>query len=361
MKTFEDGANNGWIRDHRDQAPATVAVGAFDGDTLYQITPVLGGKYGILEVDPTTGAAKSTIHITGLTNRDHPWGLGWDSRRKEFILAVASYGAIIRVDPNGMVTTAVSTAPASNVGAAYDSYRDGYWITSWNANMLTLYDAKTITSLRSINLAAVGATRAAGTAYSAVNDLVYTSGRDAKKGYVFIASTGALLCSFNLVHRGLNNGTGAAWRDRWQCPLVGNFENVVYTYTDAGLPRIDAKSTIGIGKSLGLKFESGNSAGKPYAGAASQTERVRGIQFDFGRHFPLATDDLFFLSLILPSVFQGFKGTLDANGTAIGALNVPNATELVGFVLTIAWVTVDPAAPMGIQHVSGPWKVWVTT
>jgi hypothetical protein len=355
-----DGPPGTKLAEFRSAAYKTLGV-AFAGDTLYQITPVLGGRYGILEVDPTTGASKSTIHLSGLTPRNHPWGLGWDPRRKAFIIADPSTPSILRADQGGKVTTAVNTAPAANVGAAYDSYRDGYWITAWNANTLTLYDATSITPLRTINLAAVGATRAAGTAYSAVNDMVYTTGRNAKKGFVFSASTGALLTSFNLVHRGLNNGTGAAWRDRWQCPLIGDFETIMYTYTDVGLPRIDANATIGIGKSLGVEFESGNSAGKSYAGAASLTERVRGIRFDFGRHFPLIVDDLFFFSLTAPWIFQGFAGTLDAKGTAKGAVNVPSAPVLIGFVFSIAWVTVDSAAPLGIQHVSGPWKVRVTT
>ena len=61
-----------------------------------------------------------------------------------------------------------------------------------------------------------------------------------------------------------------------------------------------------------------------------------------------------------PSIFQNFQGTLDTAGTALGAVNVPNVPLLTGFTFSIAWVTVDAAAPFGIEAISGPWQVGIT-
>jgi len=330
------------------------------GDLLYGTFRVSSTQQEIYEIDPTTGAKRMTITLTGYPSGNWLYGLGWDVRRNAFILSETSTMGLALADLSGKVTTFVSTSPDRNVGAAYDTHRDGYWITSWNSGTLKLYDARNLPAvLKTIDLKAVGATRAAGTAYSPINDVVYTNSRNTKMGYVFDASSGKLLYSYPLVYKGANAGYGSVWYDRWQCPIVADYETRNVTYTDAGYPRADAANRVPFGKTLAINWKAGRSPSKFYKGAASLTERVAGITF-FTRYFPVALDDLFFLSIRVPSIFQNFEGTLDTGGTALGAVNVPNAPTLIGFTFSIAWVTVDAAAPFGIDAISGPWQVGIT-
>ena len=113
------------------------------------------------------------------------------------------------------------------------------------------------------------------------------------------------------------------------------------------------------GTALTINWKAGSSPGKVYVGVASLTERVRGIIF-LNRYFPVAADWLFFLSLANPAMFQKFSGSLDLNGTAIGAVAVPNAAALAGLKFSIAWVTVDAGAPFGVEAISGPWQAEIT-
>jgi hypothetical protein len=324
------------------------------GDIFYAVA-----KPNILEFD-RQGNVKNTISLSGAPSGFSPFGLGFDTRRNSFILCDASYKAIVLADLNGKVSTFSSYAPNRCVGAAYDSTRDGYWMTMLSPYQILLYDARNLTSvLKTIDLVAVGATRAAGTAYDRINDVVYTNSRDKKMGYAFSAATGALLYSWPLVHNGTNNGQGAAWWDRWQCTVVADYETLDVTFTETGYPRTAAADRVQIGSALPIAWNAANSPSKFYKAAAALTERVAGIQFG-NRHFPLLIDNLFFLSIQLPTVFSGFEGILDPNGTAVGSVNVPNVAALHGFQFSIAWVTVDPAAPFGIDAISGPWQVVVT-
>jgi len=167
------------------------------GDLLYGTFRVSSTQQEIYEIDPTTGAKRMTITLTGYPSGNWLYGLGWDVRRNAFILSETSTMGLALADLSGKVTTFVSTSPDRNVGAAYDTHRDGYWITSWNSGTLKLYDARNLPAvLKTIDLKAVGATRAAGTAYSPINDVVYTNSRNTKMGYVFDASSGKLLYSY---------------------------------------------------------------------------------------------------------------------------------------------------------------------
>ena len=149
------------------------------------------------------------------------------------------------------------------------------------------------------------------------------------------------------------------WWDRWQCPVVAEEGIKKVTYKDAGFPRVDAGNKVQFGQALQINWKAGSSPSKFYKAAAAMTERTAGLRF-LNRYFPLALDPLFFASLQLPSVFRNFEGILDTNGTAAGAVIVPNVPALAGFSFSIAWVTVDAGAPQGIQAISGPWKVDIT-
>jgi hypothetical protein len=329
---------------------------AVAGDSLYVMF-----RPNIYEIDRKTGAVKTTILLTGAPSGYSPFGLGFDLRRNAFIICDSSLYSIVLADLSGKVLNSVSVSPNRNVGAAYDSNRDGYWITSWSNNQLTLYDAGNLPKvIRTISLAAVGATRPAGTAFSAENDLVYTSSRDKKMGYAFDAATGKLLSSWPLVNRGTNNGQGAAWWDRWQSPVVTDYETFNVTFSDAGYPRVQAAETVKVGQNLAIGWVAANSAARSYQAAASFTERVAGFVFP-PRYVPIAPDALFALSVLNPAIFASFAGVLDGNGTALGAVSIPNVPQLAGIPFSIAWVTVDAAAPFGILAISGPWKAKITS
>jgi hypothetical protein len=256
----------------------------------------------------------------------------------------------------GKITTYVQTPGEGNVGAAYDLHRDGYWVCAWNLNTLKLYDAKNLPAvLMTIDLAAVNCTSSAGVAFSPINDVVYVNSRGTGKGFVFDAGTGKLLLSYS----GVSSGYGSVWWDRWQCPIVVEEGIKKITFKDAGYPRVDATNQVQFGRTLATNWKAGSSSGKFYKAAAAMNERMAGIRFG-NRYLPLQLDALFFASIQLPGIFVYFEGILDTNGTAAGAVSVPNVPALAGFSFSIAWVTVDAGAPYGIHAISGPWKVGIT-
>lgn len=54
----------------------------------------------------------------------------------------------------------------------------------------------------------------------------------------------------------------------------------------------------------------------------------------------------------LPAVFVGYAGVLDGAGAGVASLRVPPFAALSGQVIFTAFVTLDPAAPLGIRSVS---------
>ncbi|MBN2490837.1 MAG: hypothetical protein JXQ29_08315 [Planctomycetes bacterium] len=347
-----------------DDPPGTMLLEFKLGPRIYGLTVVGDTFYAVaqpnvLEFD-RQGSVKSTISLSGAPAGFSPFGLGYDHSRNSFILCDATFKGIVLADPSGKVSTFASYSPNRAVGAAYDSVRDGYWLTMLSPYQLLLYDAKNLPSvLMTIDLVAVGATRVAGAAYDPINDIVYTNSRDKKAGYAFSAATGALLYSWPLVHQGTNNGQGAAWWDRWQSAVVADYETFDVTFTETGYPRVKAADRVAIGTGLAITWTAANSPSKFYKAGASLTERIPGIRFG-NRYFPMHLDNLFFLSIQTPAIFSRFEGVLDPGGTAMGSVNVPNVGALVGFQFSIAWVTVDSGAPFGIDAISGPWQVLVT-
>jgi len=125
---------------------------AVAGDSFYVMF-----RPNIYEIDRKTGAVKTTILLTGAPSGYSPFGLGVDLKRNAFIICDSSLSSIMLADMSGKVVSFVSVRPTRSVGAAYDSNRDGYWITSWSNNQLTLYDAKSLPKvIRTISLAAGG-------------------------------------------------------------------------------------------------------------------------------------------------------------------------------------------------------------
>ena len=326
------------------------------GDQFFGIYQTSSTLEEIYELDMSTGAIKMTITLSGYPSGAWLYGLGWDLRRNCFVMGDTAVQGLALADLSGKLSTFVYTPGDRNVGAAYDVHRDGYWLCAWNTNTLKLYDARNLPAvLMTIDLAAVGCTSSAGVAFSPINDVVYVNSRGAGKGFVFDAATGAMLLSYS----GVSSGYGSAWWDRWQCPVVVEEGVKKITYKDAGYPRVDALNHVSVGQTLTINWKAGSSGSKYYKAAAALNERMAGIQF-LNRYLPLPLDNLFFASIQLPGIFVNYEGTLDSNGTATGAVVVPNIPALVGYAFSTAWVTVDAGSPFGIYAISGPWQVGIT-
>ena len=72
------------------------------------------------------------------------------------------------------------------------------------------------------------------------------------------------------------------------------------------------------------------------------------------RRIPLAIDNLFILTLNVPAIFQNFSGLLDASGSAVGTIQIPNIPQLSQLSIGCAAVTFQPFFREGIQSISPP-------
>jgi len=72
------------------------------------------------------------------------------------------------------------------------------------------------------------------------------------------------------------------------------------------------------------------------------------------RQIPLSPDNLLALSVggLVPSIFQGYLGVLDAKGTAAAQLNIPSITQLKGLRIYTAFLTLKASAPSGVSNIS---------
>jgi len=61
-----------------------------------------------------------------------------------------------------------------------------------------------------------------------------------------------------------------------------------------------------------------------------------------------------------PSVFSGYRGVIDAKGEARATIHIPNQPALIGVRLHSAFVTLDPAAPLGIRSISNTFSFSIT-
>jgi hypothetical protein len=119
-------------------------------------------------------------------------------------------------------------------------------------------------------------------------------------------------------------------------------------------PRFRARADVG--EVVPLRFiSSPTDAGKIVVGAAA-FGRSPGILLPDMRIVPLNNDALLtFSTTPLNGVFLNFAGVLDVNGVFDGAaIFVPPIQALHGFVLYVAYVVLDPAAPLGIGTISLP-------
>ncbi len=132
------------------------------------------------------------------------------------------------------------------------------------------------------------------------------------------------------------DGTRAAFSTRTDL-MSGNPEgdSDLYLWTDA-LTRAGRATP---GATVSLLLNEPTAVGLPYV-VRTAFARTPGIPLPGAATVPLAPDALFFLSGQLPTVFQGYQGTLSAAGRATAAIAIPNAAALIGLDLYTAFIVV---------------------
>jgi DNA-binding beta-propeller fold protein YncE len=151
-------------------------------------------------------------------------GLGYDSKRDQFIVADAENEEIQEVAPDGTLLETFPAPGTGSIGAAYDSTRDVYWITDFETDSLYALDPVSGASVHRFALPA--GTRVSGAAYDPGLDAIYYNDRvQDPKSYFVSAKNGALLGSFPLPFTGFNG-----WEDNTLGPdgnlWMHNFENL---------------------------------------------------------------------------------------------------------------------------------------
>jgi hypothetical protein len=105
------------------------------------------------------------------------------------------------------------------------------------------------------------------------------------------------------------------------------------------------------GGAIRFALTANDDAGLPYLVASSFG--LGPIAVDT-RKIGLSPDALLLVSVggLLPSVFVGYQGVIDAKGQAKASIHIPNIPALIGLRLHSAFVTLSPSAPSGIKSIS---------
>lgn len=125
----------------------------------------------------------------------------------------------------------------------------------------------------------------------------------------------------------------------------------VVTTTGFGLPRP--------GGTMNLLLKSEHDAGLPYQVGTSLGTGP--IQIG-NRQIDLGYDAILGASLLglLPTVFVGYAGRLDAQGEGIAKINILRNPLLIGVRLHSAFLTLHPSAPSGVQSISSTFSFTIT-
>ena len=105
------------------------------------------------------------------------------------------------------------------------------------------------------------------------------------------------------------------------------------------------------GGTINLHLSAPSDAGKPYQVGSSLG--VGPIPLG-SRQIGLDLDDLLVVSTsgFLPAIFVNFAGQLDANGKGTAGIHILNDARLIGVRVHSAFLTLDPAAPLGVSSIS---------
>ena len=125
----------------------------------------------------------------------------------------------------------------------------------------------------------------------------------------------------------------------------------VFVAKVAQLDGLQGTGTPRPGGTVHLTLTASGSAGLPYQmGSALSAGSIRIDSRDFG----LSMDNLLVVSTHdqWPTIFSGYRGTLDASGRASAAIHIPGFPALIGARIHCAYVTLDPRAPSSIRSIS---------
>ncbi len=116
-------------------------------------------------------------------------------------------------------------------------------------------------------------------------------------------------------------------------------------------PHLTAVTSAQVGHVVQLDLTAPPSAGKEYIVGLSGTTGA-GTPID-RRRLPVVVDGLLMLSLMAPApYFVGFSGSLDAFGSAEAYISIPNDPNLAGLMFYASFITIDPAAPSGVDGIA---------
>ena len=194
-----------------DPRARVLAPGDYCGNCPDPVQRVFGvefrhGDLWIVTIDGTLTHLSScqTIDVHNIQGfRGFATGLGYDSKRDQFVVTDAFNEEVQEVAPDGAVLKTFPAPGTGSIGAAYDSTRDVYWITDFETDSLYAIDPVTGASVHRFALPA--GTRVSGAAYDAALDAIYYNDRvlDARCYYVS-AQDAALLGSFAIPYTGFN-------------------------------------------------------------------------------------------------------------------------------------------------------------
>jgi hypothetical protein len=196
----------------------------------------MAGSDGVLyEMDPSSGAVISTLHLNPILLFDRPGGLGYDSSRGLFVASDGWIDKILLVDPTtGEIVSSFDSPGTAPFGVAYDSVRDGYWVADWRNEVIDLVDPTSGSVIQTLVLCCD--TRIAGVGFSADADVLMFHERNRGRTYLANASDGTLLGDFPIPSAGINNGQGAAIRSSTVSGFLTNYDNMmIYEVDLAGL------------------------------------------------------------------------------------------------------------------------------
>ncbi len=225
--------------------PSALRGLTFREGKLWGVTAAGAGGTGVLfEMNADSGAVLSMITISPLSSSSFTFGLGFDTLRNVFVVTDPADDLILKVNPTtGEVTGTFSSPGSGPVGAAYDSTRDGYWISDFETNKVHLVNPDTGAEITSLPVPS-GASSIAGTGYDSVNDVIMFHSRDSGETYLMTASDGVQVGVFPTPPSlGENNGQGAAVRPTDLTGYLTNFNDPTIFVVDLELA-IPEPSTI---------------------------------------------------------------------------------------------------------------------
>ena len=163
-------------------------------------------------------------------------------------------------------------------------------------------------------------------------------------------------------------GAGDVDRDGWADVIVGadmadpgsrQDAGQATVFSPRGISTLSGTGSRRIGETMTLGLDAPGDGNLPYQVGSSLS--AGSIPIDT-RLLYLGPDVLLVVSVqgLLPGIFSGYAGVLDAGGKASAAIHNPNVAALAGVRIHSAFVTLKPGAPSGLESISSTYYYDVT-